>query len=117
MKEGFIPEAIRADIEAGVAAALNEPDLRAALERTGLRGIPDDQNDVDLIVMFVYRTRGASWPPPWRGSDTFLPFLEGYTIAAVQAQDIAAGRESRPMTDYQRERLEKWERQALYESE
>jgi hypothetical protein len=116
MQEGLFPEPIRRDIETGVAAALDKADLRQALARIGVTDVPEDQNDVDLVVMLVPRTHGSSWPSTWRGgSDTFSPYLHGYIIAAIQALDVAAGRPPRSLKDYQRDWLETWERQSGHE--
>ncbi|HWC12747.1 MAG TPA: hypothetical protein VG455_16170 [Acidimicrobiales bacterium] len=116
MDEGLIPEPIRSDIEAGVAAALDEPYLRATLESFGVPGVSDDQKDVDLIVMLVPRTHGGSWPPPWKGRDTFFPYLAGYIVATIQALDLAAARDQRPLKSHQQEWLTSWENQSGYES-
>lgn len=112
MEGGLIPEPIRRDIETGVAAALDEGDLRQALARVGVTDVPDDQNDVDLVVILVPRTHGNSWPFTWRGSDTFSPYRNGYIVAAIQALDMVAGRPPRLLKDYQREWVETWESQS-----
>lgn len=112
---GCHSEVIRRDIEIGVAAALDEPDLRQALGRVGVTEVPDDQNDIDLIVMLVPRTHGGSWPFTWRGSDTFAPYMHGYIVAAIQALDMAAGRPPRPLKTYRREWLDTWAKQSGHE--
>lgn len=116
MDEGLIPEQVRSDIETGVAAALDQLDLRQALARVGVTGVPGDQDDIDLIVMLVPRTHGNQWPAPGHGSDTFAPYLFGYIVATIQALDLAAGRQARPLKDHQREWLANWEDQSGHEN-
>jgi hypothetical protein len=116
MSQGLIPEPVRADIQAGVAAALNEPDLRAALARVGVTGIPEDLDEVDFIVMLVPRTHGQSWEFAWAGSDTFAPFLDGYIIETIHALDVAAGRRPRSLKDSHQRWLWTWQQQSRHEN-
>lgn len=118
--EGMLSENIRTDIEESVAEALDQTDLRAALEEIApwIGPVPGDQNEVDLVVMWVSERRARSWPKLWIESDTFRPYIDGCIIASLQAQDLAAGRSpsERPLKDYQRDRLARWERQSAHEN-
>ena len=77
---------------------------------------PDDLNEVDLILMLVPRTHGSSWPPDMMKSGTFSPYMYGYIVATIEAQDIAAGRPPRSFTEFQHELLMKWEEQSVYQN-
>lgn len=116
---GLIPEHVELALEHAVATALDEPDLRTATECASGYGIPDDQNDLDLLVLLVLLLAGEVLPKMWTESDTFSPFVAGFILAAVQAQDLAAGRDpaGRSLTPYQQEWLEKYRSQADHEAQ
>ncbi len=110
MSESPIPEQVRRDIENAVAAALNEPDLRAAVSRA--IDLPvGDMNEVGLIALLVAATCGSGWSAGWRGAPGVRSMqLEGFIIATIQALDRAQGRPARPLNDEEREYLAIWER-------
>lgn len=114
----LIPPRVIADIEEGVAEALNQPDLFEAVQSLLPRDtLPADLDEVDLVIMWVTHTRGPGWRPLWMESDTFRPFLDGCIIAATQAMDLAAGRNpaDRKLSDLQRHDLQRWKDQRAHE--
>lgn len=115
----MIPWTVRSDIERAVAEALNLTDLRRGVEALlpQVDVLPSDPDEVDLVVMWVWLNCSGRWPAAVRDRDGIRPLIDGCVVAAIQALDLADGRDptERPLTPSQRSRLETWEAQSRTE--
>ena len=117
MSEVSLPAPVRRDIESGVAAALKEPDLRAAVARAIGQPVPDTKDEVTLILLLMAATLGnSSWPSEWLGNTELAQHRDGFAIATIQALDMAQGRPARPLHDEHRECLAIWKESRYNES-
>ena len=110
-----IPAAARSDIEEAVAEALDLDDLERGVaamvpEHTA---IPLGGNDLDLIVLWVWATRGNRWPRRAGTDDATRHLIDGAIVAAVHAHDVADGKEPRLLAPHQRDCLTRWEASGL----
>lgn len=119
-EEGILSEAMRRDIEESVAEALSDDDLRASLEALApdLGPVSEDEDEVDLVVLWVYARRRYEWSKMWSESDSLRPLIDGFVVASIQAHDLASGRDpaDRRLRDHQRRWLERWKRQSALEN-